>query len=375
MESALKTKDVWVVADSIVSPLGSTSEENFNNVIKSISGLTKISDASIALTPIHAGKITDLKAGDNLTRFEQMCVHAISGIISNYPLPSSRTLFILSTTKGNIDLLRENPTHPRIHLHAAAKHIAGKSGFDNVIVVSNACISGVMAVTVAKRYLQTDQYDHAIVVGADELTSFVVSGFQSLGALSSEACKPFDKDRAGINLGEAAAAILLTSKPESFSPRSAIKILGSGLTNDANHISGPSRTGEELALAIRNALAEGSVDNSSIDFISAHGTATLYNDEMEAKAFNLAGLGTTPLNSLKGFYGHTLGAAGVAELIISLHSLKNNMLVPSLGFNEIGVSQNLNIITHPVAGTFTTFLKTASGFGGCNAAIVLQKHS
>jgi 3-oxoacyl-[acyl-carrier-protein] synthase I len=375
MESALKPKDVWVVADSIISPLGLTSEANFDNVSKLVSGLKRIADPALASTPIYAGQIKGLKTQGELTRFEQMCVDAISGITSKHHFASSRTLFILSTTKGNIDLLKSNSKHPRIHLHAAAKHVADECGFEKFIVVSNACISGVMAVTVAKRYLQAGDYDHAIIVGADELTNFVVSGFQSLGALSSEACKPFDKERIGINLGEAAAAILITSKPEEFSKRPTIKVLGSGLTNDANHISGPSRTGEELALAIKNALSESGIESSSVDFISAHGTATLYNDEMEAKAFTFAGLGKTPLNSLKGFYGHTLGAAGVLEIVISLHSLNNNILVPSMGFSQSGVSQNLNIITKPVAGTFRTFLKTASGFGGCNAAIVLQKHS
>jgi 3-oxoacyl-[acyl-carrier-protein] synthase I len=120
---------------------------------------------------------------------------------------------------------------------------------------------------------------------------------------------------------------------------------------------------------------ESEIENSAIDFISAHGTATLYNDEMEAKAFSLAGFEDTPLNSLKAFYGHTLGAAGIVELIIGIHSLRNNVLVPSFGFNESGVSEKLNIITKPATGSFRTFLKTASGFGGCNAAIVLRKHS
>jgi 3-oxoacyl-[acyl-carrier-protein] synthase I len=374
MESPL-AKQVWVVGDSILSPLGSTSEENFNKVISAVSGLKEISDSSISNAAVYAGQIAGLSHKDGLTRFEQMCVNVITRITSNYPTPPGRTLFILSTTKGNIDLLKEGENHSRIHLHETAKYVAQKTGLENSMVVSNACISGVLAVTIAKRFLQTDRYDHAIVVGADELTNFVVSGFQSLGALSNEACKPFDKDRAGINLGEAAAAILLTSKPEFFSPLPNVKVLGSGLTNDANHISGPSRTGEELALAINQALSESQIDSSMIDFISAHGTATIYNDEMEAKAFNLARLQSTPINSLKGYYGHTLGAAGVVEMIIGLQSLRSNTLVPSKGFASLGVSQSLNITTAAEQGDFKTFLKTASGFGGCNAAIVLQKHT
>ena len=373
MESALKLKDVWVIDDAIISPLGFTSDENFNNVLNSVSGVRQISDPSLSPGKFYAARIQTVEPKTDLTRFEQMGVDAVSKITSQHNLPSDQTLFILSTTKGNIDLLKSDANHPRIHLHSAAKRIAAACQLKNTMVVSNACISGVMAIAIAKRYLQGGRYDHAIVLGADELTSFVVSGFQSLGALSNERCKPFDQDRTGINLGEAAAAILISAKPEIFNRTSAIKILGSGLTNDANHISGPSRTGEELALAINQSLEESKLSSVDIDFISAHGTATLYNDEMESKAFNLAGFSNTPLNSLKGFYGHTLGAAGVLETIISVHSLKNNVLVPSLGFTQLGVPQKLNVITAPIKEPIQTFLKTASGFGGCNAAIVLQK--
>lgn len=375
MESALTKSDVWIVADAIISPLGFTSEENFQNVCNDRSGLKNISDASLSSFPIHAGQVNLSHTEKGFTRFEQMCVNAISRIVEHIKIPIDKTLFILSTTKGNINLLKTDPAHPRIHLHATAKHIAKHFGIENTMVVSNACISGVMAITVAKRFMQTGQYDHALVVGADELTSFVVSGFQSLGALSPERCRPFDKSRIGINLGEAAAAVLLTSKPELLSEQPTIKVLGSGLTNDANHISGPSRTGEELALAINTALTESKLDPQTIDFISAHGTATLYNDEMEAKAFNLARLSETPLNSLKGYYGHTLGAAGVLELIISLHALRNDQLVTSLGYEESGVSQQVNVVRNSSRANLKTLLKTASGFGGCNAAIVLQKHT
>jgi 3-oxoacyl-[acyl-carrier-protein] synthase I len=372
MESALAMKDVWIVSDTILSPLGNSSEENFSNAVKSISGLKKISIPSIA-SSIPAGYMPELIADTEFTRFERMCSEVIDRLHAGRILSFERTLFVLSTTKGNVDLLKTDSQHPRIHLHAAAKHIAAKFGFRNTIVVSNACVSGVMAITVAKRYLQRGGYDHAIVVGADELTEFVVSGFQCLGALSTDFCKPFDRNRTGINLGEAAAGILLTVFPENFADTKSIKVLGSGLTNDANHISGPSRTGEELAQAIGQAIHESEIDVSEIDFVSAHGTATLYNDEMEAKAFNRAGLNKTPLNSLKGFYGHTLGAAGVVETVMSIRSLQDDTLIPSLGFETLGVSQDLNIIRKPEFKKLTAFLKTASGFGGCNAALILKK--
>jgi len=190
--------------------------------------------------------------------------------------------------------------------------------------------------------------------------------------MSAERCKPFDNKRKGVNLGEAAATVVLTTTPE-IGKAIPIEIFGGALSNDANHISGPSRTGEELAAAVNAALNNSGIKGESIDFISAHGTATAYNDEMEAKAFCHAGLNNIPLNSLKGYFGHTLGAAGIVEIIVSKHALLNNELIPTLGFHQLGVSQPINVISKLESKKMTTCLKTASGFGGCNAAIVLNK--
>ena len=149
--------------------------------------------------------------------------------------------------------------------------------------------------------------------------------------------------------------------------------MGGAVSNDANHISAPSRTGEELSYAINKTLEEAHLPATAIDFISAHGTATVYNDEMEAKAITLANLQNAPVNSLKGYYGHTLGAAGLIESIVSIHSLKENVIIPTLGFEEMGVSSPINICTGLLRGDFKNCLKTASGFGGCNAAVVFGK--
>lgn len=367
-------KQVWVAADTMVSPLGKSSEENFAQLKKGLSGVALLDDPSFTTVPVQAGKLNFIGVTPELTRFEAMSLEAIRQITTRFNLPAGRTLFILSTTKGNISVVDEgNPDHSRLSLHATAEFLARQSRLGDHLVVSNACISGVMALIVAKRFLQAGKYDHALVLGADTLSRFVISGFQSLQALSSERCRPFDAARKGINLGEAAAAMLLTVKPEALGTKPTVRILGAGLSNDANHISGPSRTGEELGYAIRQALKQGSVSTAEVDFISAHGTATLYNDEMEAKAFDLAGLSDTPLNSLKAYYGHTLGAAGIVETVVGMHSLEHGVAIPTLGFSTPGVSKPVNVISEISTRRLNTFLKTASGFGGCNAAIVLQK--
>ncbi len=377
MEASV-VRTAWICADNIISPLGKTSDENFHSIKSGKSGVT--------LTEIHGsekayslGKIKYSLPNDNssTTFFDQLCIASVTDALRYVELDvhSHRVIIVLSATKGNIDLLRtEGKQSGSLPLTQSAKAIAKHFKNPNTpIVVSNACISGVMALQTAAYFLESDQYDHAIVVGADVLSQFVISGFQSLYALSTEICKPFDKNRKGINLGEAAATIILSTSPETLGVEKEMAIRGVGLTNDANHISGPSRTGEELGAAIQQALKQSNIPAKEVDYISSHGTATIYNDEMEAKAIHLAGLSNVPVNSLKGYFGHTLGAAGIVESIISIKSMQHNRLIASFGFEELGVSKVLNIIEHTKPATINAAVKTASGFGGCNAAIVFQK--
>ena len=366
-------KKIWILADSIVSPLGSTTEENFSKVKGGISGLDLINQDVLGTHSFYGGFVSYLSKTESSSKFEVLCQRVIEQLLAKVSIPKDRTLFILSTTKGNISFLEEGvPDHPRIHLHKTASYLADIYGLPSHLVVSNACISGVMAMIVAGRLISAGQFDYAVIVGADVLSRFVVSGFESLHALSPDRCRPFDAQRNGINLGECAAGVVLGLR-ESSNEVSSVYISGCGLSNDANHISGPSRTGEELAMAMLQALQEAGKKPAEIDFISAHGTATLYNDEMEAKAFHIMNMAETSVNSMKGYFGHTLGAAGVLETILSAECLKHDQLIATAGFNQIGVSKPLNVIREPANIKLHTCLKTASGFGGCNAAIVLQK--
>jgi 3-oxoacyl-[acyl-carrier-protein] synthase-1 len=249
--------------------------------------------------------------------------------------------------------------------------VAEHFGFTNKpVVVSNACISGLLAILTGMRLIRSGQYENAVVAGADVISKFVLSGFQSFQAISATLCKPFDAARDGINLGEGAGTVILTSNKEHSS---GIKVKGGSVSNDANHISGPSRTGEELYLAVARAMEDANLSAKEINFISAHGTATIYNDEMEAKAITLAGMQSAPLNSLKGYYGHTLGAAGIIESIISMQSLKEDVIIPTMGFKNMGVTQPVNVCASLYRSTLQHCLKTASGFGGCNAAMIFSK--
>lgn len=371
-------KEVFVIADNIVSPLGKTTAENFSALCSNQSAVKEHQDNTKSEKPFYASLFAaDAFQYNNLTKFEQLLVASVTNAISktDIEIGSKRTALIISSTKGNISLLEDNEATPQlkeqISLSSSAQKIASHFGFTTKpVIVSHACISGLVALITAKRLLQAGNYDTVIVAGADVITKFILSGFQSFQAVSDEACKPFDGNRKGINLGEAAATIILSvHHPGS----NAIQIAGGAVSNDANHISGPSRTGEELYQAINAALQESGIDKNEIGFISAHGTATLYNDDMESKAITLAGLQEVPLNSLKGFYGHTLGAAGLLETVISIQSLKEGKIIPTKGFETAGTAMPVNVCSSLIQKEMKACLKTASGFGGCNAAVVLKR--
>lgn len=372
---------VYIVADNIYSPIGTTTAQNFERVKQGVSGIKKHTNTALSDGSVYASLFNYNESGNNksfkYSKFEDLLISSIEAVLNESAINATdeKTILIVSSTKGNISLLETNPDAPdlknSIALHTSAKLVAKHFGFVNrPLVVSNACISGIMAILTAARLLRSGQYENAVVVGADVISKFVLSGFQSFQAISTEPCKPFDINRTGITLGEGAATMVLSTNPK-YVDR--IKVLGGSVSNDANHISAPSRTGKELCEAIGRALTMSALVPDDIDLVSAHGTATSYNDEMEAKAIALAGLSAVPANSLKGYYGHTLGAAGLVESIMSIQSLKLNLILPTLGFETIGVSDPINICTSLTNKRLKTCLKTASGFGGCNAAIVFSK--
>jgi 3-oxoacyl-[acyl-carrier-protein] synthase-1 len=370
---------VYVASDNIVSPIGITSSINFKQLTKNVSGISNHTIPAFSDSSFYASLFNNESFINNeqFTKFEQLLIASISDALENcsIELTGKNTLLILSSTKGNISLLESEPPpvqlNSRVSLHSSAKRIAAYFKLANTpLIVSNACISGSLALIIGMRLIKAGKYENILVAGADVISKFILSGFQSFQAISHLPCKPFDKDRNGINLGEAAGTIILTSDEKRST---GIKIMGGTTSNDANHISGPSRTGAELSQAINKTLLDTNLTSKDIDFISAHGTATLYNDEMEAKAITLSNLQKVPTNSLKGFFGHTLGAAGIIESIASFHSLKNNLILPTMGFSQSGGTNPINICSTLQPQNINHFLKIASGFGGCNAAVIYSK--
>jgi 3-oxoacyl-[acyl-carrier-protein] synthase-1 len=382
---------VYFRSDNILSLLGTTTEENFTSMVSDKIGIISIDDPRYYPEAFPASIIDQTTLNkefniiankysnnDSYTKLEKMLIVSIYNALSktDIDIKSSRSAIILSTTKGNVDLLSSDKKNSydskRVFLWKLGEVI--QEFFKNpnkVIVISNACVSGVLAINTAAMYIDFGQFDNIVVTGGDLISRFVVSGFMSFLSLSPSACKPFDKDRDGLTLGEAAGTIVLSNNPDP--KQQSIIFKGGATANDANHISGPSRTAEGSYIAIKKALRQANINPEQIDHISSHGTATPYNDEMESIAIERHGLENVPVNSIKGYLGHTLGAAGIIETAILLEEMRQNTVVKTAGFKESGVSRPINIIDYNYDKEISTCLKMASGFGGSNAAMIISK--
>ena len=361
---------VSVLADNVISPLGETSEENYQAVKEGKSAIH-------AYAPMTAGIPNGFVASLLSSDFEELAFRSAQKAIdaSGINVSSTRTVFILSSTKGAIEKLGQTDDD-KLYLGNIAQRIATRLGIQlSPIVVCNACISGLAAMILASRLLVSKKYDYAVVCGADCPGRFIISGFQSLNAMSAFSCQPFDIERQGLNLGEAAATVVLgreiTTKSVNNGCRKQVWQIGHGyIKNDAYHISAPSKTAEGLYEALLKTM--NGIDKRNIAFINAHGTATLFNDQMEAIAIHRAELQDIPVNALKGYVGHTLGAAGIMETILCMKAVDDHTVLGTRGYEEVGVSGRIQLSSKHHSTIKTSFIKQLSGFGGCNATLYAQ---
>ena len=371
------------IGENIISPLGFTTEENYASVMAGRSALQREESLWGMPFPCVVSLIADpLLDADfareidtsripsyTLTKFEKVTLlSAVKALKSCKIDPSSeRVLFLLSSTKGNVSLLAsENIDIERVTPSSTAQLVSRYFGNPNVpVTVSNACISGLCAQIEAYRRIRLGQYDAVVVIGADVLSPFIVSGFQSLKALSDEQCHPFSATRKGLNLGEAAATVVYAAADESAG---GWQMVAGAVRNDANHISGPSRTGEGSYLALQSVLQDSGLSANDLACLNVHGTSTLYNDDMESIAIHRAGLADVPVNAMKGYYGHTLGAAGILETLVTMRAVENGKVPATRGFETLGVAMPVSVTSENIDTEKFAFVKLLSGFGGCNAA-------
>jgi 3-oxoacyl-(acyl-carrier-protein) synthase len=290
--------------------------------------------------------------------------------------------FVLSTTKANIEaldqLVRQQPVsavaqrqiQPAFLAADLAETFACRGP---VQCVSAACISGLSALQQGAALIRRGLADVVFVAGVDLISHFVLSGFNTLKSLDPDGCRPFDKARIGLSLGEGAGAIILAKGKLLHAPL--IRLTGTGTSNDANHLTGPSRDGSGLALAIQRALAKAGLAPEQIDFVNAHGTGTPYNDNMEALALrSVFGDRVPPFNSSKGIFGHTLGAAGVLETILCVAALQTKLLPGTPRLRDRDPVAPESLLAEPrAAAKLDRVLKVNCGFGGTNAALILER--
>ncbi len=361
-------------APGCVTPLGASLEESFAAMHAGHCGL-RPEPFPGSEAPVHVGRCDEAVltgGGRRAQRLLGAAVRQSMGGLARSLRTLPRTAWVLATTKGDVRALEEGrPGDAELPRFASRAGIAlDLPGAP--IVVSNACISGTLAIQLAADMVRYGEMDHVLVTGLDEATDFVLSGFHCLHAIASGPCRPFDDARDGISLGEAAASLVVTRDAGLFRHGPIATYLGGAMGNDANHISGPSRTGEGLVRAVDAALQQAGLTAAAVTHVNAHGTGSVYNDGMEHIAFSRLGLGHAPVNSYKGYFGHTLGAAGLVETLLAVHGLRQGLMLRSLGATCSATLPGIDVLhTHrPTAGR--TLLKTSSGFGGCNAAILLR---
>ena len=410
---------VYISSSYMITSLGSGVQENFEAALQGQSGVHICLDTTKSQNPVMAGIIDPAVFEELREKYDGSCglgaytdaellaINCVENVVGDAGLPE-RTGLVIASAKGNVAMLEgrcgatktqqvtdlqtalptqgsklpqcsENQSgassrkasYPQ-HLQENRLNRVGEFfGIDesDVYYISNACISGVSALIFARRMILSGRYDNMIVVGVDVQNRFIISGFASFKSLSPELCRPYDALRCGLNLGEACGAVMLTKTGTS----ELVAIDGGSASDDANHISGPSRTGDGLYFAMRDAMSEAGVGPADVDMLQMHGTATAYNDEMESKAAGLAGLSDVPAQSLKPYFGHTMGASGIIETILAAEELKRGIFLGVKGFEELGVPVPLNVSAeNRLIKNPHHCLKTASGFGGTNAAVLLS---
>ena len=241
-------------------------------------------------------------------------------------------------------------------------------------VIANACASGTNAIGHAFNCVRSGRYQRVLTGGYDAISELVFVGFDSLQASTPDRCRPFDSERSGMVLGEGAAVLALENL-EAAQKRGATilaEVIGYGISTDNFHLTQPDPSGSGARRAMEAALQSAGISPGEIDYINAHGTATPFNDAAEGKAIAELFNGV-PVSSTKGMMGHSLGAAGAIEAVISILALRHQLLPPNINFRHGDAGLDLNIVANSArTGSVRTVLSNSFGFGGTNASIIMR---
>jgi len=364
-------KRIVIEQSAIVTPLGSLSETTSDL----IEGAHAISTDPLFELPVPFAPFPD-------TRFRNLteCASYLESQIDLTEINNDSTIFIYCTAKGDISAVENSVLTPDVTtvisplLDKQADMLCELMNIQPAekLVISNACASGSVGIEIAVELLRMEKYTHALLFGFDCLSRFTASGFYTLSALSDTGARPFDAERNGLTMGEGAGIALLSYR-SAYEGDSIVR--GAGSSNDANHRTGPSRTGEGLFSAAQAALRDASCAPESIGGVKCHGTATPYNDAMEAKALTLLfGDNYPPCSSLKGAIGHLSGAGSLVEVLIAAECCKRNKLPPTIGYTTHGVDEPIPVSSKAQSLLTPRILCLAAGFGGLNSAVVVEEY-
>jgi 3-oxoacyl-[acyl-carrier-protein] synthase-1 len=306
---------------------------------------------------------------------------AVAGAISRHG--AARTALVLGTSTASIESTEEayrrldngrfpaDLRRPEIHTpHSLAAFVADVTGIAGpTLTISTACSSSAKVFASAERLIRLGLADAALVGGVDSLCDSVLFGFNALQLVSRQPCRPFDQHRDGISIGEGAAFALLERVDASpHAPR----LLGHGESSDAWHMSTPHPDGRGALAAMDDALARAGIDADRVDYVNLHGTATVKNDEVEAKLLPRFAK-RTRVSSTKGFTGHTLGAAGALEAVFALLAIEHGLVPPNLGCDEPAPEASPWLALQPERRPVDIALSNSFGFGGNNSCLVFAR--
>lgn len=364
-------KAVVIEQSEIISPLGNLAE----TVADLIEGAKAIIPGPCFDVPVAYAPFANIQFRDLL-----YCTSWLASHIDLSGIDPSSTVFIYSAAKGDMRAIEEKIFNgavstgisPLLDLQAKTVCELLKFNPSRRLVVSNACASGAVGIETALELLRMKRYTHAVIFGFDFLLRFTATGFYSLGALSDTGARPFDAQRNGLTMGEGAGIAVLSYRD---AYEGDIIIAGAASSNDANHRTGPSRTGEGLFRAMQACVADASMAPGSIGAVKCHGTATLFNDAMEAKAlYSLFGDNCPPCSSFKGAIGHLSGASSLIEILITAECIKRRILPPTTGYENHGVDEQITLSSKPQTIEDPTVLCLAAGFSGLNTAVIIKEH-
>jgi len=385
---------IAIAAAGAVTPIGPDLETFWSGLVTGVSGISQIERFNVSDLKVQRGgevkKLGRIKdwCGVPDCRATRLLVAAADDLCAQtplrpLPLDPERVGVVVGTALGGVEegeraLAGDRPGRrfPEALYDGPGYGLARWLGARGpVITVSTACASGATALAVGADLLRRDEADLVLAGGYDALCRFVLRGFNALRSLTRDEVRPFDRRRTGLLLGEAGALALLVRERDLRGPRLGT-LLGYGSASDGFHIAAPEPEGRGLERAVRAALADADVAPRDVDFVSAHGTATLLNDRIETAALKRA-LGArahqVPVNSIKGGLGHTMGAAAALEAFMCLLAAQRGLIPPTLHLEEPDPECDLDYVPGRARpGRPRIMLSTSMGFGGCNGAVVLE---